>query len=188
MKRTLVFLFLLIASISTFGQIEAIDTTAAGTEVIKQIGTFSDTDVMPLPVQVISGGLTGTLIIDSDSTLKVFITGDTTKYWDWSKYVHTANDTVASATDTLYKAIFGVAGSFSQYYTKWFAGDIIADDTIEVSYSGAFGVGLSYKVLPNILIPLPKTGIAYQSNIYIRRFKVSGETGSPAWIARVWGY
>lgn len=169
MKALFVFLFLLIVPFA-YGQIQVLDTTAAGVEKLMQVGTFEDTDVTPLPVKIIESS-----------------TGTTTS-WDWVKFNFGAKDTIASAPDTLFKVMFGTSGSFSTYFTKWWSGDIITDDTLEISTSATFATGTVQKILPSIFTPLPKLSIVYHSNLYIRRFIISGGTGTPNWIIRIWGF
>lgn len=77
---------------------------------------------------------------------------------------------------------FQTASSFNYFFT----GDIIADDTVEISTSTAFTKKII--VLPGILFPLPMFGTSTVSDLYIRRFRRTGETGYPKYLLRVWGF
>ena len=90
-------------------------------------------------------------------------------------------DTVgASWVDTLSrKVVSSTANNLSTIVKATFGVSIVSDDTIEVSTSASFTAGASVIVLPNLPFSTGQLVYGTFTNLYIRRYSVSGAVGTP---------
>lgn len=65
------------------------------------------------------------------------------------------------------------------YFSNWFKFTIAADDTIEFSQTANFTEGQVFKLLPGETFTSGRWSIADFTNLYFRRYVISGATGSP---------
>lgn len=96
-------------------------------------------------------------------------------------YLRGATDTIGTSwTDTLSrKLVSSSANNLFSISKYWWQASILADDTIEVSTSGTFTAGQVIVVLPDIPVSTGMMLYSANTNLYIRRYNVSGETGTP---------
>jgi hypothetical protein len=99
-------------------------------------------------------------------------------------------DTTSVVPDTLTRRIFEAEGTYNHIkhkFRKWYKVNIVADDTIQVSKSANFTAGEIIVVFP--LVPYT-TGIlepSVISNLYYKRYDISGANGVPNVYIRVEG-
>ena len=109
--------------------------------------------------------------------------------WDWGTKILGATDTLTTRIDSVVNMISSGDSTFANIgLTAWVEGYVIADDTIEVSTDASFTNPV--KVLPNTTsypFLIPKSKIGDVSNLYIRRFSISGGTGTVNLIVRITG-
>ena len=103
-----------------------------------------------------------------------------------SSLFYDVSDTVTVASDTLSKFMIN-SDSLTQLYTKWFEFEIWADDTVEVCLSWCFCPEMTYLVMPNYSNKLSFPRMIPVKNIYIRRYNITGETGTPRWYIKIQG-
>jgi len=105
-------------------------------------------------------------------------------------------DTVTTVPDTIAHQILGSAytnvygqsdftnmGAFAYWYVS-----IVADDTAEVSTTSTFSTGTVAILLPNFPLGVGPMQLTSNKNLFIRRYNVSGETGTPRYYFTFYGY
>ena len=109
---------------------------------------------------------------------------------NWVRISKGMYDTLSTRVDTVSRLIAGdTTNSFNVLgFKNWWEGDIMPDDTIEVSASPNFPRGSTMKIVPTgARILLPRRDLTYFLNLYVRRFVTTGATGTVNYDVRIWG-
>lgn len=85
-----------------------------------------------------------------------------------------ASDTVTTRVDTV---------TFTNS-TYWLQGSIIANDSIEIAWTGNFTAGQTFIITETTAFSLPKWSVSVSNKLYIRRY---GVAGTPRFYYRIFG-
>ena len=162
MKLLKTFLFVFVLLNITYGQTWYIDTTSSGKEIKNMVSTKSLPGFGRFPVQT----LTEAILEPSG--------------------IYDVSDTVTTASDTLSKYML-TKDSLTAIYKTWIEFEVWADDTVEICMNYGFCPENTFLVIPNYSNKLTFPKLVPMHNIYIRRYNITGETGTPRWYVKIQG-
>lgn len=109
--------------------------------------------------------------------------------WSWSHKMLGTTDTLTTRIDSVVNMFSSGDSTFANLgFGAWIQGQIVTDDTLELSTSASFTNAI--KILPNTSLrpfELPKLDVSQITNLYIRRFVISGGTGTVNIILKIFG-